>query len=69
MSFKLDQDQKFFNWNKFFLWGGGEVTLATFIFLMSEISYKIQDQINLPALNEVGNKQNSTFNNATSIII
>ena len=40
MSFQLNQDLNFFNWNKLFFLGGGAggVTLAAFIILMSETS-------------------------------
>ena len=77
MSFQLNQDLKFFNLTKFFFgWGGGGGggTLATFyisfagsLFIMIR---QIQDQIIscLLRMNEFGNRQNSTFDNATSII-
>ena len=56
MSVQLNQDLKFFDWNKFGEGGGG-------------FGGRYTCNIGLPAPGEYGNNQNSTLNNAARIIV
>ena len=75
MTFQLNQDLKFFNWNNVGGGGGGVSHLQHLYYLyflcqkplfcwvpFNKTKFKTK-------LNEFGNKQNSTFSNGTSIIV
>ena len=72
MIFQLNQDLQFFNWSKFRGYTCNiyisYVKLRNLCFAGS-LLIMIRQNSGLNASNEFGNKQNSTFNNAASIIV